>query len=96
MFGWTLEAGTAYVIRGAKSGGTDVEELSEPGTDIVLAPGDAIHYEDDVTHTARCAGEEAAIVNAALLLTSGEPLLMPMDHAMDHTLDFSSQNQTTP
>lgn len=82
-FGWTLVAGTAYVIRGAKTGGTEVEELTEPGTEVILEPGDAIYYEDDVRHTARCAGDEAAIVNAALILTAGEPLLMPMDEEMD-------------
>jgi quercetin dioxygenase-like cupin family protein len=83
-FGWTLVAGTTHVIRGAKSGGTDAEEITEPGTEVILEPGDAIFYEDDVTHTARCAGDEAAIVNAALILTAGEPLLMPMGEAMDH------------
>lgn len=42
MFGWTLVAGTAHVIRGAKTGGADVETMSQPGTDVILAPGDAI------------------------------------------------------
>ena len=83
-FSWTLVAGTTYVIRGAKSGATEVETVSAPGTEIILSPGDAIHYEDDVVHTARCAGDEAAIVHATLLLTSGEPLLMPMEAGMDH------------
>lgn len=83
-FGWTLVAGTTYVIRGAKAGGTDVEEISESGTEVILEPGDAIYYEDDVAHTAHCVGDEAAIVNAALILTTGEPLLMPMDEAMEH------------
>ncbi|MGI8963188.1 MAG: cupin domain-containing protein [Thermomicrobiales bacterium] len=83
-FGWTLVAGTTYVVRGAKSGGADVEEITESGTEVILDPGDAIYYEDDVMHTARCVGDEAAIVNAVLILTTGEPLLMPMDEAMEH------------
>lgn len=75
-FGWTLTEGTTYVVRGAKTGGTDIEEITETGVEIVLEPGDAIYYEEDVVHTARCAGDEAAVVNAALLLTAGEPLLV--------------------
>lgn len=75
-FGWTLVEGVAYVIRGAKTGGTDVEDVLEAGMEITLEPGDAIYYEDDVIHTARCAGEETTVVNAAMLLTAGEPLLI--------------------
>lgn len=79
-FGWTLVEGTAYVIRDAASGETEpTETLSTPGVEVILEPGDAIYYEDDVTHTARDAGDEPAIVFGTLLLTSGEPLLMPMD-----------------
>jgi quercetin dioxygenase-like cupin family protein len=79
-FGWTLVQGTAYVIRGAASGATaPTETLSEPGAEVILEPGDAIYYEDDVVHTARGAGDEPAIVLGAFVLTSGEPLLMPMD-----------------
>lgn len=75
-FGWTLLEGTTHVIRGAKTGGTDVEDVSEAGTEILLEPGDAIYYEHDVVHTARSAGDDIAVVNAALLLTAGEPLLV--------------------
>src|SRR5215212_6167621 len=79
-FGWTLVQGTAYVIRGAASGASaPTETLSEPGDDVILEPGDAIYYEDDVVHTARGAGDEPAIILGTLLLTTGEPLLMPMD-----------------
>ncbi len=75
--GWTLVTGTASVIRGAGAGATGpVEIISEPGQDVVLNPGDTIFYEDDVVHTARGAGDEPAIVQATLLLTAGEPLLM--------------------
>ncbi len=79
-FGRTLEEGTAYVIRGAAAGATGpAEELTEPGTEVILEPGDAIYYEDDVVHTARGAGEEEAVVLGTLVLSSGEPLLMPAD-----------------
>ncbi|MGH2531129.1 MAG: hypothetical protein ACRDJW_02370, partial [Thermomicrobiales bacterium] len=46
-FGWTLIAGTAHVVRGAASGAAEpVEDLVEPGADVVLERGDAIYYED--------------------------------------------------
>jgi quercetin dioxygenase-like cupin family protein len=77
--GWTLVKGTAHVVRGAAASATGpTEDLSTPGADVVLRPGDAIYYEDDVVHTARGAGSEPAIVLGSLLLTAGAPLLMPM------------------
>ena len=82
-FGWTLVAGKATVLRGAASGaGGPAEELTEPGVEVVLEPGDAIYYEKDVVHTARGAGEEPAVVHGTLLLSSGEPLLMPAEMDM--------------
>ena len=84
-FGWTLLEGTAHVVRGAAAGGTESEDVTEPGTEVILEPGDAIFYEDDVVHTARGAGDEAAVVFGTLVLTSGEPLLMPADMNMDAT-----------
>lgn len=79
-FGWTLVGGTAYVVRGAAAGATGpVEELTEPGKEVILEPGDAIFYEDDVTHTARGAGDEDAVILGTLVLTTGEPLLMPAE-----------------
>lgn len=78
-FGWTLVEGTAYVVRAAASGGTETEELTEPGVEVILNPGDAIFYEDDVVHTARGAGDEPAVVHGTLVLNSGEPLLMPAE-----------------
>ena len=77
-FSWTLLEGTAHVVRGAAAGATGpAEDLTEPGTEVTLEPGDAIFYEDDVVHTARGAGAEETVVLGTLVLTSGEPLLMP-------------------
>ena len=82
-FGWTLVTGKASVLRGAAHGATDpAEEVTTPGTEVILEPGDAIFYEDDVVHTARGAGDEPALVLGTLLLTTGEPLLMPADMDM--------------
>jgi quercetin dioxygenase-like cupin family protein len=80
--GWTLEEGTVRVVRGAGSGATEVEQVTQPGTELILEPGDAIFYEDDVVHTARGAGDGAAVVLATLILEAGEPLLMPSDMEM--------------
>lgn len=83
QFGWTLPQGTAHVLRGAAAGATGpVEDLTEPNADVVLQPGDAIWYEDDVVHTARGAGSEPAVVLGTLVLTAGAPLLMPMTMTM--------------
>jgi quercetin dioxygenase-like cupin family protein len=78
--GWTLVEGRAHVVRGAATGITGpTEDLSELGTEVLLQPGDAIVYEDDVVHTARGAGDEETVVLATLVLTSGKPLLMPVE-----------------
>jgi quercetin dioxygenase-like cupin family protein len=78
--GWTLLEGTAHIMRGAAAGATGpAEDLTEPGTEVILEPGDAIFYEDDIVHTARGAGDEETVVWGTFVLTSGEPLLMPAD-----------------
>ena len=83
-FGWTLVKGTAHVVRGAGAGASGpVEELIDPGTEVILNPGDAIYYEDDVVHTARGAGDEPAVVMATLVLTTGEPLLVTPEEMAD-------------
>ncbi len=74
---WTLLEGSAHVVRGAAAGSTGpAEDLTEPGTEVVLEPGDAIFYEDDVVHTARGAGDEETVILGTLVLASGEPLIM--------------------
>src|SRR5829696_4598608 len=84
--GWTLVAGTAHVIRAAAAGATGpAEDLTEPGKEVILEPGDAIFYEDDVVHTARGASDEAAVVLGTFVLTTGEPLLMPAGMDMSAT-----------
>ena len=87
IFGWTLVQGTAHVGRGAGAGATGpIEELTDPGSDVNLNPGDAIYYEEDVVHTARGAGDAPAVVMATLVLTAGAPLLLTAEEmaGMDH------------
>lgn len=82
-WGWTLKAGKAHVIRGAGAGATGpVEDLTKPGTDVILKAGDAIYYESDVVHTARGAGATEAVVLGSLVLKTGAPLLMKSDMKM--------------
>ena len=84
--GWTLVEGSAYVVRGAAAGATGpVEDVTEPGPEVILEVGDAIYYEDDVLHTARGASDEPAVVLSTLVLTTGEPLLMTPDMDMSTT-----------
>ena len=82
-FGWTLKAGVAHVIRKAGAGATGpVEDLTKPGTDVLLKPGDAIYYESDVVHTARGASKTNAVILGSLVLKTGAPLLMKADMKM--------------
>ena len=81
--GFTLLEGSVQVVRGAAAGGSETEDVTEPGTDIILEPGDAIFYEDDVVHTARGAGDEETTVLGTLVLTSGEPLFTLAEMDMD-------------
>jgi quercetin dioxygenase-like cupin family protein len=84
--GWTLVKGAAHVVRGAASGAAaPTQDLTKPGDDVVLKPGDAIYYEDDVVHTARGAGDQPAVVLGTLVLTTGQPLLMPAGMTMGAT-----------
>ncbi len=83
-FGWTLNAGVAHVIRGAGAGAAGpVEDVIQPGTDVILKAGDAIFYESDVVHTARGAGDTEAVIHGSLVLKAGAPLLMPADMKME-------------
>ncbi len=79
VWAWTLLAGTAHVIRGAGAGGTAVEDVAEPGREVLLQRGDAIFYEDDVVHVARGAGDEPAVLYGVFVLPSGKPLTVPVD-----------------
>lgn len=82
-FGWVLLVGTAHVVRGAASGAADpAEDITEVGTEVILEPGDAIYYEDDVVHTASGAGDTPAVVHATQVLTAGEPRIMPVEMEM--------------
>jgi hypothetical protein len=78
----TCMAGTARflrhapLVRGANTGGANVDEVTDVDAEIGFEPGDAIYHEDNIVHTARIGGEDAAVVNATVLLTSGEPLLI--------------------
>jgi hypothetical protein len=84
-WGWTLLEGTAHVVRGAAAGNTEVEDVTETGTEVLLEVGDAIYYEEDVVHTARGAGDAETVVWASAVLTAGEPILMPVDMEMAPT-----------
>jgi len=82
-FGWTLVTGTAHIVRGAASGAPPpAEDLTAPGTEVILEVGDAISYEEDVVHTARGAGTEPTVVHSSQVLTAGAPRMMTADMDM--------------
>ncbi len=84
--GWTLAAGTVHVVRGAAGGAAGpAEDLTTPGTDVILEPGDGLYYEADVVHTARGAADGPTVLLASFVLEAGQPLLMPVDMTMPGT-----------
>jgi quercetin dioxygenase-like cupin family protein len=74
-FSWTLHAGTVWVTRP----GAAPEEVTEPGTDIILNPGEGLIYHDDIVHSARAAGDEPAAVLVTALFELGQPFLTLTD-----------------
>ena len=66
---WTLQAGTATVIRP----GAAPEQVTEPGTEVILYPGEGMWYNDDVVHTARSAEALPASILVASLWETGQP-----------------------
>jgi hypothetical protein len=74
-FTWTLLAGSVWVTRL----GTAPEQVTEPGTQLVLEPGDSLFYNADVVHTAGSVGDEPASVLVTALFAVGQPFLMLTD-----------------
>jgi hypothetical protein len=84
-FGWTLVEGTAHLVRGAGTSGTTVEDVTTPNTELILEPGDAMYYDDDVVHTARGASDEPTILMGTFILETGQPFTIPVDIDMSAT-----------
>jgi quercetin dioxygenase-like cupin family protein len=70
VLSWTLQAGTATVIRP----GAEPEQVTEPGTEVILNPGEGMWYNADVVHTARNAEAVPASVLVSSLLEIGQPV----------------------
>jgi quercetin dioxygenase-like cupin family protein len=70
-FVWTLLAGTVWVTRL----GAAPERVTEPGTELILKPGESLFYNDDVVHTAGAVGDEPASVLVTALFAVGQPFL---------------------
>ena len=70
-FSWTLHAGTVSVTRP----GAATEQVTEPGTELVLNPGEGLSYNADVVHTARAAGDEVTSVLVSSLFETGQPFI---------------------
>ncbi len=74
-FTWTLLAGTVRVTRP----GVAPEQVTEPGTELILEPGSSLFYDDDVVHAAGSVGDEPASVLVAALFEVGQPFLTVTD-----------------
>lgn len=70
-FSWTLLAGTVWVTRP----GQEPEEVTEPGTELILSQGEGLAYNVEVVHTARAAGDEATTVLVASIFETGQPFV---------------------
>ena len=68
---WTLLAGTVQVTRP----GAALEQVTEPGTEILVDPGASLFYNDDVVHVARAAAAVPASVLIAGLFEKGQPII---------------------
>ena len=68
-------AGTVRVTRP----GAAPEQVTEPGTELILEPGTSLFYDDDVVHTAGAVGDEPASVLVAALFEVGQPFLTLTD-----------------
>ncbi len=68
---WTLLQGTVWVTRP----GMPPEQVTAPGTELVLKPGEGLLYNADVVHTARAAGDQPAVAIVAVLFAVGQPVL---------------------
>jgi len=74
-FVWTLLAGTVRVTRL----GSAPEQVTEPGTELILEPGDSLFYNADVVHTAGSVGDEPASVLVTALFETDQPFLTLTD-----------------
>ena len=68
---WTLLAGTVQVTRP----GAALEQVTEPGTEIIVDPGASLFYNDDVMHVARAVAAVPASVLIAGLFEQGQPII---------------------
>jgi len=88
-FSWTLQVGTVTVTRQ----GPTREQVTEPGTEIVLHPGEGLAYNADVVHTAHAVGDEPAVVLFTSLFTTGQPLLtVTNEHGTPVTMGTPAQD----
>ena len=71
--GWTILQGAATVTR---ADGT-VEQVTEPGTEVVLGEGDAVAYDGYVAHGARGAADYPTVVLNARLVEAEKPMIIP-------------------
>jgi quercetin dioxygenase-like cupin family protein len=74
-FSSVMQTGTAWVTRP----GAAPEQVTEPGTELVLQPGEGLSYSAEVVHNARAAGDEPASVLVAGLLETGQPVFTLTD-----------------
>ena len=69
------------------------EQMTEPGTGIVLHPGEGLVCNFDVVHTAHTVGDEPAVVLFTSLFATGQPLLtVTNEHGTPVTMGTPAQD----
>jgi hypothetical protein len=71
-FGFTPVAGEASTVTRADTPGT--QEVPTVGAEVLLAAGDALFHDEDVTGIDRAAGDEPAVLLLAVLFDPTQPL----------------------
>jgi plastocyanin len=72
--GFTVVEGAALLSRAALTGTPAPAEAAAVGTEVVLAPGDAVFYDEGVVHVVRNTGEGVAVTVEARLPRADETL----------------------
>ena len=77
---YTVLGGEGESVRGGAGTPTAAEAI-EPGTEIMLGPGEWFVEHPAVVHTARNAGDEPTVLLVTGLVAADEPFLQAMDMA---------------
>ncbi len=74
---YTLIDGTVELWRG-DANQTQAVAVTEPGTEVVMRPGDAVFYDAETVHSAHNSESEPVLVLAVTLMATDQPSTIPV------------------